>query len=83
MTHTAQKGHARCSSKCCLIGILVSITIFALIVALALFIFMPQGGFEASARIKGRSNTGKVVNATGIDNPAKADLSETPEPEKD
>jgi hypothetical protein len=80
MTYTAfQKGLAGCSSKHCLIAVSVTITIFALILGLALFTFLAQDRFETSARIK-RSTTARVVNATGIDNPAKATLSDTPEP---
>lgn len=84
MTYTAfQKGLAGCSSKHCLIAVSVIITMFALILVLALFIFLPQDRFETSARIKQRSSTARVVNATGIDNPAKAALSDTSEPKNE
>jgi hypothetical protein len=82
MTYMVQRCRAECSIRLFYIGVSVIITTFAFISALVLFVFLPQDGLETSARTKERSASGTVVNATGIDNPAKATLPEKPESDK-
>jgi len=74
-----QRGLAERSNRLLYIGVSVIITTFACISALVLFVFLPQDSFGTAARTKERSAFGIVVNATGIDNPAKATLPEKSE----
>ncbi|WP_434149061.1 hypothetical protein ACR2R6_17790 [Methylocaldum gracile subsp. desertum] len=83
MTYMVQRGFAGRSTRLLYIGMSVITTIFAFILALVLFVFLPRDNFETSARAKERSSSGVVVNATGIDNPAKAALPEKPESENE
>ncbi|HYE35774.1 hypothetical protein [Methylocaldum sp.] len=76
MPYTVQRDLAGYSIKLLYVGLSVIITTFALILALVLFVFLPQDGFGTSARAKERLAFEMIVNATGIDNPAKATLPE-------
>ncbi|MGX2042100.1 hypothetical protein ACWJKU_18530 [Methylocaldum sp. MU1018] len=78
MLYTVQRDLAGYSARLLYIGVSVILTTLAFIFALVLFVFLPQNGFETSARAKERSASGIIVNATGIDNPAKATLPEKP-----
>jgi len=80
MPHTVQKNLAGCSVKFLCIGVLVTITTLAFVSILVLFVFLPQDGFGTPAGERSASEV--VVNATGIDNPAKASLPEKPESKK-
>jgi hypothetical protein len=59
--------------------VLVLITNFAFVSSLVLLVFLPSDGFRPSVRAKESPAVAFIVNATGIDNPAKAKFSESPE----
>lgn len=79
MTYTIQRCTSGHCTKFLYVGVLVLITNFAFVSSLVFLVFLPSDGFNVSVRVKESPAVGVIVNATGIDNPAKAKFSESPE----
>ncbi len=79
MTYTIRRCTSGHSTKFLYIGVLVLITNFVFVSSLVFLVFLPRDGFQVPVRAKESPAVGVIVNATGIDNPAKAKLPETSE----
>jgi uncharacterized protein YybS (DUF2232 family) len=79
MTYMIQRYTTGQCTKFLYIGVLVLIMNFVFVSSLVFLVFLPSDGFQVSVRAKESRAVGVVVNATGIDNPAKAKLPETSE----
>lgn len=79
MTYMIQRYTTGQCTKFLYIGVLVLITNFVLVSSLVFLVFLPRDGFQMPVQAKESPAVGVIVNATGIDNPAKARLPETSE----